>query len=729
MTRQWKGYWIGTGKGMVAPSPQVGASPYFRKTFECKGTPRNGIIYLCGLGWHEVYVNGKKVDDRVLAPVVTQFDKRDSYIEYDVTALLRDGENAVVVWLGNGWYNCHTAEVWSFDKAPWRDWPKLLCDIVVDGEVVAKSDTSWLKHDSPITFDALRNGERYDARLEQAGFAEVGFDETGWSRAVQTTPPGGVISKEELEPCKVMKEYEVMSSATMADGSVVYDFGTNLTGWCEIAVEGEAGGSVELRYTELLNEDGSINQANIDKFVKQDGFQTDIYTLKGDGIERYRPRFTYHGFRYVGVTCKGNVTVKSLKAQFVYTAFEQVGTFTSSCSMLNRLQEITIQSYLSNFTGIPTDCPHREKNGWTGDAQLACETGLWNFDGKRAYEHFVRLLADTQRPSGQLPGIAPSGGWGYNWGSGPAWDIMLFEGVWQIYLYYGDLGPAWEHYDAMAKYVEYCRGMSEDNLVRFGLGDWCHWNQADMAPTELTSSCYYYLAVVRLAEISRLLGKGERGAAYDELARDIKASFNAKYYNGDGTYANGVITALAAPLYFGIAEADQALTAQKLVERVRELKHIADFGILGAKYVPRILSDYGYAEDAFTMLVQEEFPGWGNWIKRGATTLWESWRGGSSHNHIMYGDVSAWMYQYLGGVSPMLSAPGFKRFKVKPCFVPQLDYADMTYKTGYGMIRVSWKRESGGVTCHVRVPEGCVAELELPGKAMTEVVGTGVFTA
>ena len=727
MTRKWNGYWINTGKTMGAPSPTVGAAPYLRKTFQCEKAPSEAKIYLCGLGWHQLFVNGVRVDNRELAPVVTQYDHHDSYIEYDVSRLLKPGRNAAVVLLGNGWYNCHTTETWSFDKAPWRDWPKLLCDIVADGALLAKSDTSWLVHDSPITFDALRNGEHYDARLEIPGFSDPDFDDSDWAHAVQCNPPGGLIVKEDLEPCRIMREYPPVGIPFRKPGETVYDFGTNLTGWCEIEVEGRPGDSVTLQYAEQLRANGSITQEEIGMFIRKDGFQKDHYILKGEGVERFHARFTYHGFRYVQVTLwssgKELPNLRSIKAQFVHNSFRQAGTFESSDATLNRLQQITMQSYLSNFTGIPTDCPHREKNGWTGDAQLACETGMWNYHAQNAYLHFVRLLSDTQRPSGQLPGIAPSGGWGYNWGSGPAWDSMLFEGVWQIYLFRGDAEPAHEQYDAMKRYVEYCRGMSENNLVRFGLGDWCHWDRFRIAPVELTSSGYYYNDIVRLTRFATLFGKESDAEEYTALAESVKKSFNQTFYKGDGIYADGSMTALSAALYFHLAEQDRELTARKLAELVRARQHRADFGILGAKYVPRVLADYGFAEDAFRMITQPEFPGWGYWVKQGATSLWEHWNGCSSQNHIMFGDISAWMYQYLGGATPCFETPGFRRFRLRPCLVPQLDFVKMSHETPHGPLRVSWQRTAEGVRCDFEIPENCTAVLELPGRSAEEVRG------
>ena len=732
MERNWSGYWINSGRGMGTPTTATPAAPYLRTTFECKSTPGKATVFLCGLGWHELYVNGRKADDRVLAPVVTQYDRRVSWIEYDITPLVRPGKNALAILLGNGWYNCQTAEVWSFDKAPWRDLPKLLCDIEIDGITVAKSDTSWKTHDSPVTFDALRNGEFYDARLEIPGFADSEFDDSSWNSAAQCNPPGGRIVKEDLEPCKVMKHYPAISAKCLDSNATIYDFGTNLTGWCKIKVKGPAGTKIKIVYSEHVRPvSGDIDREYIDMFVKSGEFQTDEYTLKGsDEPEVYEPHFTYHGFRYAKVyQWSGKTELLDIQACFVRSSFRQAGEFESSDRILNALQRNTVQSYLSNFTGIPTDCPHREKNGWTGDAQLAMETGLWNFDCEKACTHFLQIVADTQRPNGQLPGIAPSGGWGYNWGSGPAWDSILFEYPWRMYLFRGNTENIRRHYHAMELYLDYCNGMAENHLVRFGLGDWCHHDRRRIAPVELTSSAYYYYDVTRMAEFANILGKESDAKRFAELAEQIRESFNRKFSNGDGTYADGSWTALAAALYFHLAdETDRPRIAEKLVGMVRANGHKTDFGILGAKYVPRVLADCGYAEDAFRLITQTRFPGWGFWIENGATSLWEQWNGTSSQNHIMFGDISAWMFEYLGGAVPLKETPGFRHFLLKPALLPSLSHVRMRHETPFGTLRSEWKREGGRILCEFEIPQGTTADIHLPGTTIRNAAGIRQLT-
>ena len=714
----WDGFWISAGE----------KGPLLRRSFDYQAVSGKVYALVAGLGWHELYVNGKKADSRVLSPVVTQYEKRVSYIRYDITNLLNPGRNALGVMLGNGWYNCrYPKNVWHFDTASWIDVPKLLCNVVADGKVILKTDCSWKTAEGPIQFNSLRNGEFYDARCEIDGWSGAEFDDSSWKDAVQCAPPPGILVEEDLEPCRECECFPVVGKNTLPDGSVVCDFGRNLTGWARIRVRGSAGCTLTLKYSECLAEDGDIDQSNINPYVKEGEFQTDRYTLRGaSDAETWSPRFTYHGFRYLKISGLGtDVALENVEAVFVHNAFASIGLIKCSSELLNRLFKCVRQSYLSNFTGIPTDCPHREKNGWTGDAQVACETGLWNYHSVRAYKHFIQMLVDAQRPSGQLPGIVPTSGWGYNLVSGPAWDSALFEIPFRVLRFCGDDEMIRLHYEAMRRYLDYCARMSEDHLVRFGLGDWCMPDRAPVNTVELTSSAYYYRNVLLFSRFATLNGEAESDAfLYARLADDIRESFNRKFYRGSGIYADGSWTALAAPLYFGLApENEKQKIADLLASKVAAAGCKANFGILGAKYIPRVLADYGYVELACRLLMQEEYPGWGYWIRNGATTLWEDWRGGTSHNHIMFGDVSAWMFEYLAGVTPLKN--GFAEFRVKPNAVCGLTNLIMTHDSPYGRIVVDWTREEKRFILTLTVPKGASAEVILPGGGCSRT-GEGV---
>ena len=726
LERKWQGRWINAGKTMVAPNNDIENAPLFRKTFICEEKPEQATLFLCGLGWHVLYINSQKADDRVLAPTVTQFDKHVSFIEYDITGFLKKGKNSVVVLLGNGLFNCRVPK-WGFDKAPWRDHPKMLCDITVDGKTIAKSGTDWKMHDSPVTYNELRNGQYYDARLEIPGFADPDYDDSNWKSAALCTPPGGRIIKEMIQPCKVMQSYPAVSSRFVSSLETTYDFGTNLTGWCRIRVKGEAGAKIKILYAEQVDPiSGHINRQEIAPYENFGPFQTDEYILKGDPDgEEYEPFFTYHGFRYAQTCIFGNADLLDIQAQFVHTAFSETGQFESSDTLLNTLQRNTVQSYKSNFTGIPTDCPHREKNGWTGDAAIAAETGLWNFDMEAGYSHFLRIVADTQRVNGQLPGIAPTAGYGFNWGGGPAWDTILFEYPYLVYLFYGKKDLIEQYYDCFTRYLEYCSTREEeDGLLNFGLGDWCHWDSAAAAPVEVTSSVFYYQNLLRTAFFANLLGIKDDAVIYQKLAAKIRNSFIKKFANEDGTFADRSLTATASALYFNLAEEDKTeKSIRALVQQVREQQHKANFGILGAKYIPRVLAEYGYADDALEIITQKEFPGWGWQVEQGATSLWENWNGRNSQNHIMFGDISAWMYQYPGGIRPAKETPGFRKFAIKPCFVKKLDHVKTAYRSLHGLIKSEWIKKNGNIYCEFEIPASCRADIILPQQTIPDASG------
>jgi len=445
--------------------------------------------------------------------------------------------------------------------------------------------------------------------------------------------------------------------------------------------------------------------------------QHDEYTLAGrKGGEKWHPRFTYHGFRYVQVDIRGEARLKSIRARFIHSAFDRVGTLETSNATFAALQSATERSYLSNFVGIPTDCPHREKNGWTGDAQLAMETGLWNFDAKDSYVHFLRMMLDAQRSNGAVPCILPcTPKFGFGWGSGPAWDAVLFEIPWQIYRFYGDDAPAREAYDAMKRYLGYISAQADGNgLYDYGLGDWANWYKDNPGtPVRLTDSAYVYQFNRRLAFWADRFGKKDFAAKCTAAAGRIKAAFNKAFYKGDGLYGEGRITELAAPLYFkGLcADGEEEKVARRLAEAVRAKNHCAHFGILGAKWAPRVLAEYGYADDAFKMFVQPKMPGWAHWLESGHGTLHEAWDDVSSLNHIMFGDLSAWGYEYAAGIVPL--EPGFRKIAFRPHVLEGVDSFVVTHRTPFGEIRAGWRRVDGKVELVCEAPDS----VEVEGRA------------
>ncbi|RPJ52231.1 MAG: alpha-L-rhamnosidase, partial [Chloroflexi bacterium] len=437
----WNGQWIAHPEAVQAGTRPA---PYFRKAVSL-GAVRRARVYLCGLGYHELFLNGARVGDAVLAPAFTRYDRRALYLTYDVTGLLRQGENLFGVILGNGFFNQAARDAWYFEKSPWRASPRLLFQAHIeldDGrEIVLTSDESWKTAEGPIRFDGTRLGEIYDARLEMPGWDAPGYDDSAWLPVHFVDAPRGKRTAHSLPPTRVTRTLRPAKMWKTPTGATVFDMGQNFSGWARLRVSGPAGSVVTLRYGELLTADGALDQSNINSLVfpEQGEVQVDCFILKGSGEEVYEPRFTYHGFQYVQVEgAPGEFTLDSLEGRVVHTAFERAGSFACSNELVNRLQTLTEWSYLSNFVGYPTDCPQREKNGWTGDAHLAAEAGLYNFHAETGYWKWLDDLADEQREDGALPGIVPTSGWGYEWGNGPSWDSAAVLIPWYLYLYRGD---------------------------------------------------------------------------------------------------------------------------------------------------------------------------------------------------------------------------------------------------------------------------------------------------
>ncbi|HBJ96560.1 MAG TPA: hypothetical protein DDZ11_09135, partial [Lentisphaeria bacterium] len=357
-TREWNAYWISAGAEMVDWQAKVLPAPWFRKEFRIDGE-KSCEAFVCGLGYHEIWLNGRRVGNAELAPAPTNYDRHAGYLRYDISAYLKPGLNTIGAVLGNGLYNCHTTETWHFDKATWRDYPKLLLEIVADGQIILASDDSWkVTASGPITFDGLRNGEYYDARLEILGWAENGFDDSAWSRAVITAGPGGFLFEQTAPPCRVR---ELFPMKQIKPG--LWDAGVNIAGRAELTVRGTRGSEIRIQYGDVLNPDGSLHLNDIARFIKSGEFQTERYILKGGGAETWHSRFTYHGFRYAAVEISGNAEILSLTAQVIGSDFAETGGFSCSHPDMNELGRCTRRSILNNFVGIPTDCPHREKNG------------------------------------------------------------------------------------------------------------------------------------------------------------------------------------------------------------------------------------------------------------------------------------------------------------------------------------------------------------------------------
>jgi len=725
-SKNWKGYWIIDVEDM-----NLKPAPYFRKIFTASKKVRSARAYIAVGGLYEFYLNGKKVGDHRLDPMYTRFDRRTLYLTHDITAMLQNGENAIGVLLGNGWYNHQSTAVWEFHKATWRTRPKFCMDVRIvyeDGTVeTISSGTDWKTSLGPIVFNSIYTGEHYDARLEQTGWNTTTFNDTVWKNAIYTTAPSQNIVAQALHPIRNVDEIPAKKMTKVDNLTYIFDLGRNISGVSQIQVKGAAGTTVRLKHAERVDSTGRADQANINAHFRpvgtSDPFQTDIFILNGKGEEIFMPKFNYKGFQYVEVTSDKPIelTQESLKGYFMHSDVPAIGRTNSSNPTMNKLLWATNNSYLSNLFGYPTDCPQREKNGWTGDAHMALETGLYNFEGITIYEKWLADHRDEQQPNGVLPSIIPTSGWGYAWANGPDWTSTIAIIPWNIYLFYGDAHLLELCYDNIKRYVDHIDETSPSGLTSWGLGDWVPVKS--VSPVEFTSSTYYYVDACILANTAKNLGKETDYKKYTELSTKIKNALNAKYLNETtGIYGAGIQTELCVPLAWGIVPDNmKAKVADNLAKRVLADNSHVDVGLLGSKAILNALSENGYADLAYTLASQETYPSWGWWIVNGATTLTENWKLDSksvesSLNHIMFGEVGAWCYKALGGIHPDPQNPGFKNILLKPNFVTGLQNFEASHESPYGKIFSSWKRSKTKVLYTVTIPPNSSATLFLKGK-------------
>ncbi len=727
--QNWKGTWI-TDTRDIALKP----APIFRKEFTVKKKVRSARAYIAVAGLYELSLNGNKVGNHRLDPMYTRFDRRTLYVAHDISKLVKEGRNAIGILLGNGWYNHQSTAVWYFDQAPWRARPDFCLDIRItytDGTIeTVSSGTDWRTTLSSIVFNSIYTGEHIDARMSQTGWNSAGFNDSAWKSAIPVGAPSANIVAQLLHPIRDVETIPVLKMTKLSDRHYLFDLGRNISGVSQLKVSGAAGTVIRLKHGERLGSDGLVDQSNIDAHYRPtdqlDPFGTDIYTLRGMGEEVFKPSFNYKGFQFVEVTSDQPVELNkgSLTGYFMHSDVPVAGNILSSDTILNKIWKATNSSYLSNLFGYPTDCPQREKNGWTGDAHTSIETGLYNFDGITVYEKWLADHRDEQQPNGVLPAIIPTSGWGYTWANGPDWTSTIAIIPWNIYLFYGDSKLLSDCYENIVRYVDHITQISPSGLTDWGLGDWIPVKSK--APKELTSSIFYYTDASILAKTAEILGKKGDAKKYGALAAKIKNAINSKYLNREtGIYGSGCQTELSAPLHWGIVPDElRSKVAASLASRViADGKHL-DVGLLGTKTILNALSANGYADLAYEVALQKTFPSWGWWIVNGATTLYENWpinaKSDISLNHIMFGEISAWFYKSLGGIYVDEQHPGFKNVMLKPDFVKGLNSFEASHNGPFGNIVSGWKRVRKSIEYHVIIPLNSSAELSLKGEEILE---------
>lgn len=748
---QWKGQWITAEWAEGAPLP------YFRKTFDVSkaGTkPVRAVVYLSGLGCSDLFFNGQRVDStRILDPAQTNYEQYAFYSTFDVTPLLQKGSNCIGVMLGDGWYS--QGKVWgpgfSYGK------PILFAQMDVtykDGSTLTvATDETWEWTPGPILSTNIYAGEVYDANKEIEGWAEADTPLEGWKPAQIAS---GVIPQrlepQLIEPIRMQETIDPVDLWQTPSGSWIFDFGVNVAGIPLVEVELPQGTRLKMQMGELLDSTRMIDY-NTTGPAATGVIQTDEYICSGKGKERWTPRFTYHGFRYLelsGVTEQPDLSW--IKVITVYTDVDERGSFECSDPTINRLHELAIRTMLSNIHGLPTDCPHRERCGWLGDAHAVFPFESFNYDMNNFWMKYMAdisssssvflentlhqklhnsefYFADKQpgipfmiSPGRRLCGVAS-----------PDWGTAVVQIPWNIYLYFGNKEALELYYGEMKQWVDHINALTENHIVPYGLGDWCppEGNGTIDCPIPLSSTAFHYHDADLVAQAAAVLGKTDDAARYTALRDSIKSAFIEKFYDKEN-HTYGSQTANAMALAYGLVPAGEGEALSDATVRNMQEKYDNFFhtGIFGLGHIGQALSRYGNGEaawNAFTKKGENSFS-W-MWEKADATTLWEvlptstaSTAVGvrASLNHPMQGVYDAWFYEDILGIRPDASGPGFKVTRFNPTMTPYLEWAEGSVESAYGEVSSKWKNENGKLNWEIEIPANTSGLVVLPaGKSVT----------
>jgi alpha-L-rhamnosidase len=740
----WKASWI--EPDLPEDTKKSNPAPMLRREFKLYGAIERARAYVTSHGLYEAYLNGQRVGDQVFTPGWTSYHKQLQYQTYDVTNLLRSGDNAIGVLLGDGWYRGNLA--WGSKRNIYGERLALLLQIEVtykDGrKELITSDQSWKASTGPILMSEIYHGETYDARLEKAGWNAPGFDDKQWlgvkvahhSKTILTAPAGPPVRRiEEIKPVKIFK--------TPA-GETVVDFGQNLVGWVRLKVQGAAGTTVTIRHAEVLDKAGNFYTENM-RAAKT----TLRYTLKGSGVETYEPHFTFFGYRYMAVEgWPGELTTDSLTSVAVHSDMARAGKFETSHALINQLQHNIQWGQKGNFLDVPTDCPQRdERLGWTGDAQVFARTAAFNYDVAGFFTKWLRDVAYDQYASGSVPHVIPDvlGSNERPAGGSAAWADASVIIPWTMYQSYGDRRFLEDQYPSMVKWVEYERKRAGEDYIWDGdqhFGDWLAFatTRSDYpgATTgkDLIATAMFAHSTDLLQRTARILGKQDDAAKYADLLTKIRAAFRREFVTETARVGEDTQTAYALALEFDLLpEAMRPMAAKRLAKEIRERKHLTT-GFVGTPYLCHVLGRYGYLDEAYLLLNREQYPSWLYPVKQGATTIWERWdgqkpdgtfqdKGMNSFNHYAYGAIGEWMYRVMAGIEIDPAAPGYKHILIQPQPGGGFTSVKASHQTMYGRLSSAWTLKDSKFELAVEIPANTRATVRLPKAQLAGVTEGG----
>jgi len=747
---EWKASWISDGSANPALDEDYykpDRMPLLRKTFSAAKKVLSARLYISGIGYYEAYLNAKKISGNVLDPGFTTYRKQVLYVVHDITPLIKKGVNTAGIMLGSGWWNPLPFKFfarWDLRNYQQTGRPCVKAEIHInytDGtkEIIA-TDASWQSAPGPITQNNVYIGEHYDARLEQKNWSSSNEDKLAWKNAVLTPGPEGVLTAQMQPPIRVTKIVQPVRMINYKPGVFIADMGQNFAGVAAIKVKGAAGTTIALRYGEELLDDGSLNTMTTSATqIKKGGipappgapeslWQEDRYTLKGEGIEVWHPRFTFHGFRYVEITgWPGTPAVNDIEGLRMNTDFFQNGDFACSDTSFNKLHTAIQWTFLSNVFSVQSDCPGREKMGYGADIAVTANAYMYNYDMANFYTKTVRDYANEQQPDGGITEIAPYTGIadrGYGGESGPlGWELAFAYLQKQLYDMYGDKRIIENNYEAVKKQLTFLQSKAKDNFFYWDISD---HEALDPKPEALSATAFYFQHAAMGAEFAGILGKTDDSIKYAKLAQSIKASIAAKFLvPGTGRFDNGTESAQLFALWYGLSpEKDNTLKAL-LQEFERHNWHVST-GIFSTKFLFDVLRENDMNEVACCIAQQKDYPGWINMLNNGASTLWEAWHAPGtvySANHPMFGSIDEWFYRSILGINA--AAPGFKKIIIKPQPAGNINWAKGSYQSVMGIIKSDWKKEGDRFSLQVSIPVNTNAIVYIPSKQNAAVSESG----
>ncbi len=747
----WTASWIGLDSAFSWDSPTRFHSRlsarYFRKTFTIKREIKRATLYVVGLGLYELYVNGAKVGDQVLAPTVSDYSKRVYYNTYDLTGHLAHKNNTIGIVLGNGrFFSLRPGEV-----GEWKEeiptitnfgFPKLLFQLHIEykngsAETVISDNTWKVTADGPIRSNNEYDGETYDARKEMPNWHSPDFDDSAWLPVSMTSPPDGKVCWQPNPNMQIMQELKPIAIQQLKKIFVI-DMGQNMAGWVSINTEGKAreGDTITLRFAERLNEDGRLYMANL-----RHAEVTDRYVVNGGSKNKiWEPSFVYHGFRYVSVEGVDSLQASDITGKVIYDDMETTGSFTSSHPLLNQIHKNARWGISGNYKGMPVDCPQRdERMGWLGDRSINSFGESFIFDNYLLYVKWLDDIKDSQLESGSIPDVAPSYWWRF-FSDNMTWPSTYLFVSDMIYRQFGDQEIIRRHYPAMKKWMLYMqRYLSDEHLLtKDSYGDWCmppeslelihSKDSTRKTPGEFIASAYFYHCLKMMEEFAVLSNQEQDQLEYRTMADNVLVAINKKYLNESRVYyANNTTTANLLALAFELAPVEARDSIMKNIVTVIKSKydnHLST-GLIGNQWLMRGLSNNGFDDLAFAIASNTTYPSWGYMIKNGATTFWELWNGNTANpamnsgNHVMLlGDLLLWYYENLAGIKSI--EPGFKKIEMKPS-IGSLIYVSASHRSPYGVIESNWTKSKYKFHWTIVIPANSSAIVYIPSSSKNKI--------